>query len=266
VTDGIKFVNESPVKLVTQGFTDDLKTTGNGQLKLELKIPMQDLEAAKYKGVYKITNGTIFANTDVGLPELSKLNGVLKFTENSLTAQNVNAEILGGPAQFSLITGADKILRIKANGRIADAGIKKLASNALIDSMQGSTDWIGEITIKKPLVDVILRSNLVGMAIQLPPPFNKAANQNMAFSIEKKQTSPSNDSADIKYGNILSAKLLRTEQAGKLAFERGDVAINTPAVAPTQGGLSLHGKLDYLEADDWFALLNKQGRFISHHN
>jgi uncharacterized protein (TIGR02099 family) len=259
VVDGVKFVNESPVKLVTQGFTDGLKTAGSGKLSLELKIPMQDLETAKYKGVYKITNGTIFANADVGLPELSKLNGVLNFTESSLVAQNVSTEILGGPAQFSLVTGADKILRIKANGRIADVGIKKLASNALIDNMQGSTDWTGEITIKKPLVDVILRSNLVGMAIQLPAPFNKPANQELAFNIEKKQTKPSDDSIDIKYGNIIAAKILRTEQAGKLAFERGDIGINMAAEAPNQPGLSLHGKLDYLDANDWLALFNKPG-------
>lgn len=257
VADGVRFVNESPVKLVTQGFTDDLKTIGNGKLNLELKIPLQDLEAAKYKGVYKIVNGTIFANADAGLPELSKLNGVLNFTENSLTAQNVSTDILGGPAQFSLRTGADKILRVNANGRITDAGIKKLASNTLTESMQGSAAWTGEITIKQPLVDINLRSNSVGMAIQLPPPFGKPANQELAFSLTKKQLSPSNDSLNISYGNAISAKILRVEQAGKLAFERGDIGVNIAAELPAQAGLSLHGKLDYVNADDWLALFNK---------
>jgi uncharacterized protein (TIGR02099 family) len=262
VADGVRFVNESPVKLVTQGFTDDLRVAGNGKLNLELKIPLQNLEAAKYKGLYKIANGTIFANADVGLPELSKLNGALSFTENSLTAQNVNAEILGGPAQFSLRTGSDKILHVTANGRIADAGIKKLASNAVIDSLQGSADWAGEITIKKPLVDVNLHSNLVGMAIGLPAPFNKPANQPMVFTIDKKQQDPNNDSINITYDDAVSAKILRTMQtsvgqAGKLAFERGDIGVHTPAITPTQAGLSLHGKLDTLEADDWVALFNK---------
>jgi uncharacterized protein (TIGR02099 family) len=108
-------------------------------------------------------------------------------------------------------------------------------------------------------VDVILRSNLVGMAIQLPAPFNKPASQELAFNIEKKQTKPSDDSIDIKYGNIVAAKILRTEQAGKLAFERGDIGVNMAAEAPNQAGLSLHGKLDYLDANDWLALFNKPG-------
>lgn len=262
VVEGVKFVNESPVKLVTQGFTDDLKTAGNGKLNLELKIPMQDLDAAKYKGVYKINNGTIFANANVGLPELAKLNGVLNFTENSLSAQNVNTEIFGGPAQFSLKTGADKILRIMASGAISDVAIKKLTSNALVDNMQGSTDWAGEITIKKPLVDVNLRSSLVGMAIDLPPPFNKQANQNMAFTIDKKQQNANSDNIELTYGNIVSAKILRAIQtesglADKLSLERGDIGINMPAELPTQTGLAIHGKLDYVNGDDWLALLSK---------
>lgn len=263
VADGIKFVNESPVKLVTQGFTDELKTAGNGKLSLELNIPMQNLDAAKYKGIYKINNGTIFANADVGLPELAKLNGVLNFTENSLAAQNVNTEILDGPAQFSLKTGADKVLRISANGHIADAGIKKLASNMLIDNLQGSTDWTAEITIKKPLVDLNIHSNLVGIAIQLPPPFNKSTSQEMTLSIDKKQSSADNDNIDIKYGNLIAAKLLRTEQAGKFVLERGDIGVNVAAQAPNISGLTLHGKLDHLELDDWLSLINKPASKVS---
>jgi uncharacterized protein (TIGR02099 family) len=257
VVEGIKFINNSPVKQVTQGFTDDLQTAGNSKLNLELIIPLEDLEAAKYKGLYKISNGTIFANTDVGLPELSKLNGVLSFSESSLTAQNVTTEVLGGPAQFSLKTGADKIIRVSANGRVNDAGIKKLTSNTFADRLQGSADWVGEITIKKPLLDAKIQSNLMGMAINLPPPFNKAANQSMLLTLDKKQQSSSYDSINIGYGDLLTAKLLRTEQAGKLTLERGAVGVHMPAELSNQTGLSVHGKLDYVNADDWLAILNQ---------
>lgn len=257
VVEGIKFVNNSPVKQVTLGFTDDLKTAGNGKLNLQLIIPMQDLEAAKYKGAYKISNGTIFANADIGLPELTKLNGILSFTENSLTAQNVTTEVLGGPAQFSLKTGADKIIRVSANGRVNDAGINKLTSNTLADRLQGSADWTGEITIKKPLLDAKIQSNLVGMAINLPPPFNKPASQSLLLTLDKKQQSSSYDSINIGYGDLVSAKLLRTEQAGKLTLERGDIGVYMPAELSNQPGLSVHGKLGYVNADDWLTLFNQ---------
>lgn len=257
VVDGIKFINESPVKLVMQGFTDNLKTAGNGKLNLELNIPMEDLDAAKYKGVYKISNGTIFANADDGLWELPKLNGTLSFTESGLTAQNISTEILGGSAQFSLKTGADKVIHVSANGKLNDAGIKKLGANTLANRMQGSADWTGEITIKKPLLNAKIQSNLVGMAIDLPPPFNKPASQSMLLTLDKKQQSPSYDSINIAYGNMISAKLLLTEQAGQLVIERGDIGVNMPAEISNQTGLSVHGKLDYVNADDWLALFNQ---------
>ena len=257
VVDGINFVNESPVKQVALGFTDDLKTAGNGKLNLELKIPMQHLEEAKYKGEYKIDNGTIFANGDVGLPELSKINGVLNFTESSLNAQNVNTEILGGPAKFNLVTGSDKILHINASGRINNAGIKKIAANALTDTLQGTADWAGDITIKKPLVDLNIRSNLVGMAIMLPTPLGKTAAQQIALTIDKKQISPHEDTMSISYGSVVSAKILRNDKSGTLSFNRGDIGINIAAVQASEAGLSLHGKLDYVDADEWLALFNK---------
>ena len=255
--DGIKFVNQSPVKLVTQGFTDDLKVTGNGRLSLLLKIPMEHLDASQYKGSYKINNGTILANPDINLPELAKLNGTLSFTENSLSAQNISTEVLGNPALFSLKTGSDKVLHISANGHINDTNIKKLTSNVLTDSLQGSTDWTGEISIKKPLVDMSVRSNLLGMAINLPAPFNKLANQEMALSLDKKQLDGNSDNINISLADSISAKIIRTLQAGKLTFERGDIGVYVPASVPAQAGLSLHGKLDYLDADDWVALFNK---------
>ena len=257
VVDGIKFVNKSPVKLVTQGFTDNLKTAGSGKLNLELNIPMEDLDAAKFKGLYKISNGTIFSDADIGLPELTKLNGTLSFTENSLTAQNVTTEILGGPAQFSLKTGTDKIIRVSANGVLNDTGIKKLTSNVLAERMHGTANWSGEVTIKKPLLDAKIQSNLIGMAIDLPPPFNKPANQSMLLTLDKKQQSSSYDSINIAYGNMVSAKLLRAEQAGKLEIERGDIGVYMPAELSNQTGLSVHGKLDYVNADDWLVLFNQ---------
>ena len=255
--DGVKFVNQSPVKEVTLGFTDDLKTSGNGKLLLDLKIPMQNLEAAKYKGAYNISNGTIFANTEVGLPQLNKINGVLNFTEKSLSAQNVNTEILGGPAKISLNTGTDKIIRVNASGRISDIGIKQLVANAFTDALQGSTDWTGDITIKKPLVDLNIRSNLVGMALQLPVPLGKTASQQVQLTIDKKQLNPNEDTMDIRYGNNVSAKILRSAKNGHLIFDRGDIAINTAAERPTESGLSVHGKLDYVNADEWLVLTSK---------
>ncbi|MES2580160.1 MAG: YhdP family protein [Pseudomonadota bacterium] len=258
VSDGIKFVNESPVKQVTLGFTDNLKTAGRGNLQLTLDIPLEDSEQAKYKGLYKVSNGTIFTNTELGIPELTKLNGNLIFNENGLSANNITTEVLGGPAQFSLNTGADKVIKVIASGKVNDAGIKKLSTIALTNHITGNANWAGEIAIHNSLVDLNFRSNLVGLNIDLPPPFNKLATQEMPISIDKKQTVIDSDAININYGQLVSAKILRSLKSQQLAFNRGDIGINTAAVNPSQQGLSIHGKLDELDVDEWLTLLSEK--------
>ncbi|WP_020182238.1 YhdP family protein [Methylotenera sp. 1P/1] len=257
VREGIKFVNESPVKEVAMGFTESLKTAGDGHLDLDLLIPMQDLEAAKYKGAYQIKNGTLFANDEVGLPELSKINGTLNFTENGLNANNISTEVLGGPARITLMTGAEKSLQINASGRINDAGIKKVISHPIVNALQGTTDWKGDILIKKPLADFTFSSNLVGMAVNLPSPMTKATGQIYPLRIDKVQRSADNDEINMQYGDLISAKIARNTVDGKWAIDRGEIGINTPVAIPAGKGLVLKAKLDTFDVDEWLAFFKQ---------
>ncbi len=259
VEDGIKYVNSSPVKSVTQGFTDELLASGKGNLLLTLNIPLQNVDAAKFTGAYKVTNAMIYGNAQTGLPELTNLNGTLNFTESSLNAQNISAEVFGSPAKFSLKTQANKAIQIVANGQISDAALKKISPNILSNNLKGSTTWAGEINIKPPLVDVNLSSNLTGMAINLPAPFNKSANQTMALNLVRKQSDVGNESLSISLASVLDANINRKELAGEYVIERGDIGINMPAVTPKTPGLALHGKFDALNADEWLSLFNQPG-------
>ena len=251
VSDGIMFVNKSPVKEVTLGFTDNLIATGNGNLHLELKIPMQAIEHAKYKGVYQITNGTIAADAALGLPELSRIYGKLNFTESNLQVANMMTWVYGGPAQFNLTTDKDKVIRINARGRVVDSAIKQAIGAGIADHLSGSANWAGEITIKKPLVDLAFRSNLVGMAIDLPAPFNKVATEQSVLRFDKKQLNATTSHLTIGYANLLNAKILVNQLNGSTVIDRGDIGIKSPAELPLQKGLSVHGSLDYLDADAW---------------
>lgn len=257
VREGIKFVNNSPVKEVTMGFTEPLKTAGDAHLHLDLNIPLQDLESAHYSGAYQIKNGTLFADVETGIPELSKINGILNFTENGLNAQNMSAEILGGASRLNLTTGKDKSININASGRINDVAIKKLIPHAMTSGLQGTTDWKGDIVIKKPLVDFTFTSNLVGMAIQLPSPLNKTSGQIMPLKIEKNQSDPTSDSIHLQYGELISGNIARNTIAGKWVVDRGEIGINTPSSLPTAKGLALKAKFDTFDADQWLAFFKE---------
>ncbi len=254
VASGIKFINNSPVKEVALGFTDDLKTAGRGKLNLSLKLPLDDIINAKFKGDYLINNGTMYANQRLGMPEISTINGTLSFNDIGINARAINANILGGPAQFDFKTAADKTISINAKGIATDKGIQQFNANVLSDALVGSTNWWADIAIKKPFMNMNIRSNLKGLAINLPAPLGKQSEQETRLTIVKQQIQADRDTLKIAYKDAVSAIILRTEKNEDLVFESGDIAINMPAKQPAKPGLALRGEFDYLNADEWLAL------------
>ena len=271
VAEGVKFVNKSPIAEVTQGFTEDLITSGQAKLDLKLIIPMNDVDAAKYQGSYQITNGSM---DDLSIPKLSGINGVLNFSESSLTAKNISATAFGSPLSFNLSSGKDKIIRINAKGKMNDAAIRQVLFNQnpkgsiakAAGYFAGSANWQSDITIQKPLVNINIRSDLVGLSSRLPAPLNKASNERLMLRVDKNQ-GLNNDALSLSLGQKLFAQLVRTKENGQLKFDRANVRFNNgPANADELNpkydlikvkGLQLSGSLDYLDADAWHRVLQE---------
>ncbi len=257
VQEAVNFVNQSPVNEAALGFTDNLKTTGLGKLSLSVAIPLTNLDASKYSGEYTIVNGSLLTDENIGLPEISQIQGVLNFTESGLSADNVNASILGGPLKLNLNTDPNNAIQINAKGAISDIGIKNAFPSIWSDALVGNAAWSGKISIQKPLINLDIRSNLQGLAIQLPAPFGKDAAQLTPININKSQSDPNKSSMAINYNELVDIKMLLKDNNGVVAFDRGDIAINTPAKLSEKTGLSVHGELDYFNADEWLTLLNE---------
>ena len=268
ISEAIKFVNKSPVSTVTLGFTDDLKTSGQGKLNLGLKIPLQDINSAQYKGLYQITNGSMDSDS---IPALTNINGILNFTEASLYAKNINANVFSSPVVVNIDSGKDKIVHVNAKGRLNDEAIRL----AFIDQdpvnrswvkganyISGSTDWVSDITIQKPVVSINVHSDLVGITSRLPAPFNKTANERWNIRVDKKQDA-NTDNITLNIANKLTAKIMRTNGNGQLQIDRGSIRfnannsninandLNTTLELSNVKGLQIYGNFDYLNADAW---------------
>lgn len=263
VSEGINFVNKSPVREVTQGFTDDLKTSGAGKLNLGLKIPLQNVEAAKYKGLYQITNGTM---ANASIPALSNINGILEFTESSLTAKNIKATAFSSPVAFNLTSGKDKSIRIAVRGKLNDEGLKQIFKEQNFAKasqyISGNTDWVGNILIQKPRVSIGIRSDLNGITSHLPAPLNKSASQPFSLRVDKKQDA-NTDTLIVNIDNKIGAKIIHTASNGKMQLDYASINLNSNAVnfseinneARQPKGIQVTGNLDYLDADAWRGVL-----------
>lgn len=254
VNEAINYVNNSPLLETAEGFTQGLQASGSGKLSLQLDIPLQNTAATKIKGVYTLANASM---TSPGIPPLTRINGKVDFTDSSVRAQNVNAWIYGGPAQFSLATSKDKVHRITARGSITDAGLREAFGPGFTDRLSGTTDWLSEISIQQHQVNATLRSSLIGMASTLPPPLAKAAEERMPIRLDKNQQFTEQDTVSINLGNLVNARFIRQESNGELVIDRGAIAFNALAEIPAQRGITVRGSLDRLDVDEWRNLLDK---------
>ncbi|MDT7848345.1 YhdP family protein [Methylophilus sp. VKM B-3414] len=256
---GIKFINTSPVKQVTMGFTDTLKATGAADLKLALQIPLNNVDASQFQGDYAIKNGHIAANTQMAMPEMGNINGHLKFNEKGLQAQGIQLSLFDNPATLSLSTRPDKSVMIQGSGRITDAALRKLDNNLLTRALHGTTDWKSNVLIQAPNLRLDIRSQLIGMTIDLPEPAKKTADTPANLIIRVRQENNQPDKIAIDYNEWLHANLFRQVNGETATITAGEIAINTPARLPTGNGINLRADFQKLNIDEWLPYLNQSG-------
>jgi uncharacterized protein (TIGR02099 family) len=258
VEQGVKFVNTSPVRQVTMGFTDYLKTSGDAELKLALQIPLNDVDRSQFQGDYAIKNGRIAANPEIAMPEMTNINGHLKFTEKNLQAQGVQLSMFDNPASVSLTSRSDKSVIIQGSGRITDAALKKLDSNLLTKALHGTTDWKSSLLIQPPgNIRLDIRSQLIGMGIDLPEPMKKEVETPANLTIRLRQESNQPDKVAIHYNDWLHANFLRTTGGAEPKISAGEISVNTPPRLPSGEGINLRADFQKLNVDEWLAYMGQ---------
>lgn len=253
--DMIKFIDHSPVSAMIDDFTEGMGASGNGNFKLKLVIPLRRNKDSRVAGSYQFVNNRVSIGAD--FPALEQVNGRLDFTEASVGISRITALALGGPASISGATQKDGGVRINAQGRATAAGMLGLADQQITRNLSGAADWRGVVLIRKKQADMLLESSLVGLAVNLPAPFGKKADDPVPLRFEKKITGAKQDLLLLNYGKALAAVLSRNQENGKATIERGAVSLGAAAVLPPQPGIWLNGELALLDLDHWRGILGQ---------
>ena len=249
----IKYVNNSPILNAIDGFTKDMQASGSGQLSLGLRIPLSTAgEGFRVKGSYLLKNGSLKVGAEV--PPLEQVNGRLDFTESTIKAENVKAQVYGNPIQFTLRNDPSGAVDINAAGSIDDAAIRQLTSNPLAGNIHGRTDWTGKIKLRDGRTEMLFKSSLTGISLSLPAPFAKSWDDQLPLQFEQTLMDDSRDQISFNLGNVVSAKLLRAPRNGRIQVERGEIALGAEATLPEQPGTVVKGHLDYLDWEQWQSL------------
>ena len=257
----LDFIKRSPVNDHTDRFTEPFKAAGEGRLDLHLHIPLRKLDATTLNGSFTFNDNRLDPGGD--LPELTGVSGSINFTQATLQAKDIRAQVLGLPALLDIDSIAApaagpstsgqsaRQVRVHLDGEIDTAALKPYLPAALIGRINGSTRWQADVgmgvgTGANQKSGLSLKSDLTGLAINLPAPLGKTAAQAMPLSLIKE--SGGGDTLYARYGELLTARAQFPETAPARVHVRLGAG---EASAPTDAGLWISGTLRLLDLDAW---------------
>jgi len=255
--EAIKFINNSPIKESVQHLFDEATGSGEGKLKVNIDIPIDNLDAITFKGNYQFLGSTL-TNPAVGIPKIEKIKGLVTFDEKNVKTENLTGTMFGGNTNISLVADSSKAIKVKLNGKFTDKGIEEKLGTSF-SKINGSANWEGLLEYKKPLLNIQLSSDLKGIEMSYPAPFNKARDKEEKFYFTKKQNNTKTDQIEFAYSNIVSSKITRIEKNNIMSIDKGYISINSDINTNMQKGLYLKANLPYVNLDDFISVYSEEG-------
>jgi uncharacterized protein YhdP len=189
--DALRYVRESPLDALLGHTLSQVQATGPLKLNLALQLPLHDMKQAIVKGQLDLLGNQV--DFMPSLPPFDGVRGQVNFTDTGFKLQLAAQNFLGGPLQLSGGQASGQTLALLAHGTAMSQALQaapRLAQwSDLLRHLQGQARYTANITTERtaqglqPLVQ--LHSNLVGMAIDLPPPLGKVADATDALSFNQ---------------------------------------------------------------------------------
>jgi uncharacterized protein (TIGR02099 family) len=260
----LKFIAQSPVREFLDGLTDNWTAEGRGRLNLHLDLPLERPEHAKVAGSFQFANNGL--QMGPGEPPLAQVTGRVEFTESGASARNLTALALGGSLSAQLST-RDGAVTAVVQGNADAAQLARSVALPLADRVRGLMPFkYTTSSARQRPASSTFESSLVGVAVDLPPPFGKTAADSAPLRVERTPLAAKGpggghrEELAVSVGSLLRAKAELWREAEHTVIERGGVAIGDVALRlPDQPGVLVAGKLAALDLDRLLPLVTSAG-------
>ena len=243
--------------------------SGTGVADVRVDLPLRERSAFALDAALTLVDGEL--SVDGFGPRAAQINGVLELDGASVRGRDIEATFLEGPVRVSVRAPAEGAYRaaLDLSGEATAEGIAAAFGLPLGERAAGQAAWQGRVLVPAfedaaapapaPL-RVEVQSNLTGVALKFPTPFEKApgdpSNLRLAIAL------PRGGGLEIE-GNLGATRRLVLRfaaEGGRLRLERGAVSFGGDAPRlPQQPGLAVTGTLPALNVGEWLALLRASG-------
>lgn len=295
--DGVRFVQQSPLHESVNLNRLEMDGLLDVQIQLDLPFSKDPKKHPKKVQVLLTFQETTLHDKSLKLT-LTDVAGTVNFSEDQVLAEQMQGQLLGEPISFSVITFRNKHPKrttVQINGFANPHGLAQqltqinpqLAQLPLHTVLSGRTHWFATLNFPNEKVpgnnytDIQLKADLLGMAIKLPAPLGKTADEQQPLSLSVRlfsepeaHKSPIDrknrdnlaektkrvgeevlGTIQIRYGDRLNG-LFRLNKTG---LERGTLILGTtPAKLPKQAILNIEGHTSNLSITEWLTQFKAQ--------
>ncbi len=263
-SDGIRYLVETPLYETVGKYFSDARIEGRSNLELSLRVPLN-----KFEKKTTISGEVYFVENDLWLEDagvdVTQINGALRFSDEGVEAQGIDAVIMGQPATASIVTERAKqspamTTVITASGQTTPARLYERFELQVFKRMQGATRWDGVLRLhageetRQEVGKLTITSRLEGVEVMLPEPVGKRADKprNVLFTMSL-PIAPDRPMR-LQYGEALSG-IFEVERTGEeLDLLRGELRYGgVDARLPDGNGLRIAGNLPRFDEEQWRA-------------
>jgi uncharacterized protein (TIGR02099 family) len=264
-----QFAQDSPIAKVFGGQLDRVTVDGPATVELDLEVPLRRWREFEFLADVSSDDGSLAV---AGLPApFTELSGTVTIRKDGIASDALTGRFLGERVDVELSNaGPDRpgygILASATGGATATALVGELGL-PLDGRLAGKTDFTAEVAFPRgggerpaPL-RVTVESDLDGLAVDLPAPFQKSAGESRKLDGEL-VIDPLNDQI-LSNGRIAgeAAWGLRFENSeGAWDFDRGVLFLGDAGTfEPDVRGLHVRGATPFLDVAEWLSVSRGAG-------
>ena len=275
LNESVAIVNGSPLSALMGHALAKAVTNGNADVRLQLELPVANIDSSRVRGSVTLAGNDVQISPDI--PQLARARGVVNFNETGFTLAGVQARALGGDVRLeggshSVAAGSSEpSVTLRAQGTASAEGLRQARELGLLSRIardaSGSAGYSATLALRRGFPEVTVTSSLQGMALNLPPPLNKAADQALPLRFDNSLVRESlaggsaarlQDQLLLDLGRVVSVAYVRDLSAAEPRVLRGAIGVGLAAgeSAPLpEQGVMANINLANVDIDAWFRVL-----------
>lgn len=271
----LQMVTNSALNDLTGGVLSKSQATGDATYKLALKLPLAQLQSSKVEGTVAFSNNSL--QVIPGTPVLQKTRGTLAFSETGIQLKALQAQLLGGDATLDgglrfAGNGDASPVQLQIKGELTAEGVRQAQElgwvSRLAQRATGKAAYSATVGMRRGKPELLISSNLKGMALTLPAPLNKLASTTLPLRIESQLTRESlqpnarvfQDQIKVSLDRMLSVAYVRDLNTARPRVLSGAIAVGASVVdglSQRDNVVSLNLQLPTVDLDAWDAALTQ---------